>query len=298
MTDNEYLYEVLQAQTLDKDGPEMQALHERRAEVEALLLDEFGDCSPVIRYGGSKAKGTMIRESYDLDIICYFPHDETGAGATLEEIFNSTKDVLGKKFAIEPKTSAIRLKDQNGLVDLRVDVVPGRFVEGEDGDVYLYQASGEKGRLKTNLDVHIAHVKDSSVTQAIRLSKLWRTRNGLHVKSFALELMVIELLNRKKSAPLAGQLDHVLRELRDNIGTVTIEDPANPTGNDLSGLLNETVRADLSYVARMTLDRVEASGWQSVFGPVEKMGQAERREGLRRAAAAVTIPTKPWTPGR
>src|SRR5216684_3166688 len=40
----------------------------------------------------------------------------------------------------------------------------------------------------------------------------------------------------------------------------TIEDPANPNGNDLSELLSESVRASLSIAARSTLATVDSSG--------------------------------------
>src|SRR5437899_1372028 len=164
MTNNEYLSVILTAQTLGEESDELKALQERRAEVEKILRDHFQESSPTIRYGGSKAKGTMIRDSYDLDIICYFSHDDTGAGETLEDIYNNASKVLSDTYFVEPKASALRLKDKNpstlGL-DFHIDVVPGRFVDASKGDAFLYVSTGEKKRLKTNLDVHIKYVKDS-----------------------------------------------------------------------------------------------------------------------------------------
>jgi hypothetical protein len=64
---------------------------------------------------------------------------------------------------------------------------------GEDGKAYstrirktqlLHQwvlpqwGKFDKKRLKTNLDVHLDHVRDSGVIDAIRLAKLWGVRNG------------------------------------------------------------------------------------------------------------------------
>jgi hypothetical protein len=46
----------------------------------------------------------------DLDIVCYFPNDDTSAGATLKEIFDSVHQKLGEEYYVEPKTSAVRLK--------------------------------------------------------------------------------------------------------------------------------------------------------------------------------------------
>ena len=49
---------------------------------------------------------------------------------------------------------------------------------------------------------------------------------------------------------------------------LTIEDPANPTGNDLSNALPEKLRQALSKIARNTLDAVDEHGWEHVFGKV------------------------------
>ena len=67
-------------------------------------------------------------------------------------------------------------------------------------DAYLYLSTGDKCRLKTNLDVHIAHVRDSGVTDAIRLVKFWKVRNGVNLKSFGLELLIIKLPRRKTTS--------------------------------------------------------------------------------------------------
>jgi tRNA nucleotidyltransferase (CCA-adding enzyme) len=72
MTPNDYLQRILERQALREDGPELSALRNERGKIEAILRDAFGS-KPTIKYGGSKAKGTMILLSYDLDILCYFP---------------------------------------------------------------------------------------------------------------------------------------------------------------------------------------------------------------------------------
>jgi hypothetical protein len=300
MTTTDYLTKVLAVQTLTDDSQELKALQERRAEVEKVLRDHFEDCSPTIRYGGSMAKGTMIKEAYDLDIICYFPHDDTSAGETLEDIYNNTRKALEARYLVEPKASALRVKGRTpstGVVDFHIDVVPGRFTDDSKTDVFLYQSSGEKERLKTNLDIHIKHVKESGVTDAIRLLKLWKARNGLSIKTFVLELLAIKLLKGKPGSGLATQLEDVWTEFRDNVEALSVEDPANPTGNDLSELLNAAVRSELSTVARRTLKLIEDSEWEALFGAVEEKGDREKREGLRRAAAAVVTRTKPWSRG-
>jgi hypothetical protein len=297
---NDYLAKVLASQTLADDSAELKMLQQRRAQVEKVLRDHFDDCSPTIRYGGSKAKGTMIKESYDLDMICFFPDDDTGAGETLEDIYNNTRKALEATYVLEPKASALRIKDhkaRTGAADFYIDVVPGRFTDDLKNDAFLYRSSGEKTRLETNLGTHINHVKDSGVTEAIRLLKLWRVRNAVHVKTFVLELLVIKLLKGKSGVGLATQLEHIWKEFRDSSSTLCVEDPANPAGNDLSELLNDAVRSELSTVARRTLKLINDSGWEAVFGPIEEKSDSDKREGLRRATAAVVTPTRPWSRG-
>jgi hypothetical protein len=296
MDNEKYLKEVLKSQTLSFDGPELAALQQHRADVENLLRDHFSESSPTIRYGGSKAKGTMIRDAYDLDIISYFPNDDTAAGVTLEDIYNNVRTALSKEYMVEQKPSALRIKGnskENLGVDFHIDVVPGRYTDASKSDVFLYSSSGEKKRLKTNLDVHLNHIKNSGVTEAIRLMKLWRTRNGLSITHFALELLVIKLLKKRQSSSLTEQLEYVWKEMRDNIDNLSIEDPANPTGNDLSDLLSATIRSTLSYVAGTTLKGIEDSGWEAIFGEVEE-NEDNKTARLKVAASSVVKPTKPW----
>lgn len=274
MTDEEYLKKVLESQTLDPDGKEMKELRSRRDDAESRLRKKYGS-GPSIRYGGSKAKGTMNKESYDLDVICYFDNDDASAGDTLQEIYESVAEVFEDDYYIERKPSAIRLKSRNlnnWAEDYHTDIVPGRFVDDERDDVFLYRSSGEKGRQKTNLDVHISHVKKSGVIDPIRLQKLWRARNNLSIRHFVLELLVINLLKEKKNLSLTDQLIHFWTEVRDNVEEMTVEDPANPYGNDLSELFNATVKYELLSMAKTTLETIENDGWKKVFGelPEEK----------------------------
>lgn len=273
MSEDRYLEEILESQTLDPEGQEIKDLRSRRDEVDKLLRKKFEKSSPTIRYGGSKAKGTMILEAYDLDVICYFDHEDKEAGETLQEIYENMEKALNDDYLVTRKPSALRLKSRDvnhWAADFHIDVVPGRFIDGNQGAVFLYRSSGEKGRQKTNLDVHINHVKDSGVTAAIRMMKLWRARNSLSVRHFILELLTIELLKGKKDSKLADQLEHVWTELRDNVENIQVEDPANPSGNDLSEIFNSAIRHELSSIAARTVETIEKDGWKTVFGPVPK----------------------------
>src|SRR5438445_12198559 len=113
MTADEYLNEILASQALGDDSDEVKALQEHRADVEKLIRYNLKDSALTIRYAGSKAKGTMNKESYDLDIISYVASGDDIAGETLEDIYENTKKALAKKYSVEPKGSALRLKGCN-----------------------------------------------------------------------------------------------------------------------------------------------------------------------------------------
>jgi hypothetical protein len=303
MTDNEYLKNILDAQTLKEDSQELKDLRKHREDVEELLREQFAASSPTIRYGGSKAKGTMIKDAYDLDVICYFENDDTAAGETLKDIYGNVKAALAPTYVIEEKPSALRLKGcDKGNPDFHIDVVPGRFTDDDREDAFLYRKSADKGRQKTNLQKHIDHVVESGVGDAIRLLKLWRSQHGLAVRHFILELLTIKLLKGKSGKSLVDQLTHVWTDLRDNIDDLSIEDPANPTGNDLSELLDDAIRNELSAVAADMLSTIETQGWRSVFGPVAEETKAaptrdQRREIIREAPSITVAAPRPWASG-
>ena len=298
MTADEYLSEVLASQALGDDSEELKALQTHRSDVEKLIRDNFKNTALTIRYAGSKAKGTMNKESYDLDIVSYVASGDNTAGETLENIYENHKKALGKKYIVEPKGSALRIKGCDPVnlgVDFHIDVVPGRFTDDTKTDAYLYQSGGDKTRLKTNLDVHLDHVRNSGVIDAIRIAKLWRVRNGLPVRTFVLELAVIKLLKYQKTKCLSAQMEHFWTELRDNPANLCIEDPANPNGNDLSKCLDDNLKSQLASAAKRTLEQIKSSDWEVVFGNVQKQEKAARIEILR-SAAAVATPSRPWLP--
>ena len=101
---NEYLKRVLADQTLAEDSDAMIAVRQHRQEVEDLIRAKWPAASMTIRYGGSKAKGTLIKASYDLDIIVYVHCNETSLGSTLKDIYDSVATSLGENVFVQRKT--------------------------------------------------------------------------------------------------------------------------------------------------------------------------------------------------
>jgi len=298
MNKNEYLQEILEEQTFESSDQEMKDLRRRRDDIKKLLLEKFSGSTISIRWGGAMAKGTMIRESYDGDMTSYFEHEDTAAGESLSDIFDNVAKALEGDYIVERKTSALRIRDKAYATrgtDFHIDVVPGRYTDDTKADVFIHQNGGSKERLKTNLDVHIDHIKDSGVVDAIRLMKLWNVRYGAGAKTFVLELLTVKLLKGRKGKDLSDQLEHVWKEFRDNAENLSVEDPANPSGNDLKPAL-DACRWSLSSIARTTLSKIDSDGWESVYGPLkdEEESKESKAAAIHVAVSSATVPTRPW----
>jgi hypothetical protein len=287
MTDKEYLEKVLDNQKLEEGSDELTKLRERRDEIESFLREKFKDYEIKIYYAGSYKKKTLIKELYDLDLTCYFLND---CGKTLEEIYNEVAKALREKYFVKEKASALRVKSKDGNDDFHIDVVPGRYIDKINGntkiDVFLYRSTEDEHRLKTNLYKHLEHIRDSQLRKEIRLAKLWRIRNSLSIRTFPLELLVIKALeNSEKKDQLDDRMKEFWEELRDNIDNISIIDPAN-SNNDLSEVFNDTVKNELSKTAKRTLEIIEESGWEAVFGIVEEESKEKKVSRIHTAVAS------------
>ncbi|MBS0235175.1 MAG: nucleotidyltransferase [Proteobacteria bacterium] len=294
MNENDYLKELLASQALGEDSDEWKALDEKAAEIEGIVRAAYPGSDIHFTHGGSRAKGTMIREDYDLDEVCYFQNDDAAPGDTLEEIYENLAALLGESYQVRRKRSPLRLIDKKGR-DVHVDFVPGRYVDQSSWDVFIHQNDGDKERLKTNIVLHVDYVHESGCTDVIMLAKLWKTRNGIAIKTFPLELLVIEALKNDNTGNLDDRFRRVLGAFADAIDELSIEDPANPTGNDLSHALPDSLRRTLSKIAADTLKTADDYGWEHVFGKLQTTKASfPHVQVLRNAAAAAPVRTAPW----
>jgi Nucleotidyltransferase domain len=294
MTGSEFLTALLASQRLADGSPELVALDKVRDEVERLIKSAYPYSIIHFTHGGSRAKGTMVREDYDLDLVVYFENEDDAPGETLEEIYENIAALLDASFTVRRKRSALRLRAKKGG-DLRVDVVPGRYIDATRTDAFIHQNEGSKERQKTNLEVHIRHVGQSRHTSEIALSKIWRTRHNVGIKTFPLELLVINVLDEDGSGDIEVRFRRVLDAFADRIDELQIEDPANPYGNDLSHALTNAIRREVAKAAIDTCDAVDTYGWAHAFGESGYKQAVPNVNVIRSAAAAVATPTRPWS---
>lgn len=247
MTGHQYLVGVLEKQRLT--GMDLEQLRNTRDQIER-------DLKPIryesrIYYGGSYGKKTMIKESFDLDIVIYFPHTDR---RPLRDMYESVYYSLNQ--------AGYRMKEQRVALTLQpskqfhVDVVTG---QAKDEDFYyadLYNIA-EDSRMRTSLKMHIddAHrVKDT-----IKLMKLWIRRHSLEMQKFAMEQVVIRALGDKDESDLDMSFQTVLQYLKSSILNVKLVDSAN-SNNHIQ--ISETQRYKIAQAADYSY---RAESWEDVI---------------------------------
>ncbi|MBA3068123.1 MAG: hypothetical protein FP825_06570 [Hyphomonas sp.] len=295
MTPTEQLREVLKQQSIDPEGPEIAEMAMHKQAIERILYDSFGSTNLTIRYAGSRAKHTMIKAEYDLDIVAYFNHDSTIAGRTLKEIYWNVSNALRDSYEVTPNRSSLRLFSaafSRAQYPLQIDVVPGKFQNNENYDCSLHQTTGDKDWLKTNLETHIDWIRQSNAREALKLMKIARVTQGLLIRQFPLDLIVIRVLRDKQHLPLADQFVHVLTEISTSTVPIRVYDPAN-SENDLSGLTAGPVWTDLALACSRMLLANRSQDWLSILGDPSKF--APSSPAIIRAETDRTVaPIKPW----
>jgi len=295
----DYLNKLLLSQDLRNDSAEVLALQREKTNIERIIREEFPMSQPRVEFGGSIAKGTANKETYDLDLPCYFSNQGQNPGETLEQIFHEVGRALNKHYNLKPKTSALRLLSKDPTtahLDLHIDVIPGRFIDESNTDCYLYVKGPNRDRLQTNLQKHISFIRQSGQVPVIRLGKIWNHRRDVDLKTFSLELLIIEVLTpfRALTSSLQAALFIFFSELAAATSLIALKDPANPSGNDLNEIWNEETQAAISSRAKDALNKIKFSRWDSVFGEAEASSTAHKIQVVNSVASGLTTRNKHW----
>ncbi|MFQ5980215.1 MAG: nucleotidyltransferase [Candidatus Heimdallarchaeota archaeon] len=252
MSNQAYLQGILESQKLSDN--QIQNLRDLRKKIQSQLERLKGN--PTFYYAGSYAKHTMIKASYDLDIVAYWPQH---AKYSLKEISDSVKDQLQKHWDhVNEKTVAWELPFEGNF---HIDVVPGRALDSNNHYANLYRKDNGQP-LKTSIKVHIDTVRNSDRRDALRLVKLWKVRNNLPFMTFILEQMVIEGCKGATKKELEPQLNKAFRYIYEKIGHARILDPAN-SNNILSNEMTTGQKNAVKTAAKKVLD---AKRWSDVYG--------------------------------
>lgn len=211
--------------------------------------------TPKAYYGGSYAKNTMIRASYDLDIVLYWPSDSP---FSLESLYRAAEGVLDSNWrTVVKKKVGLELPFEG---DFHIDVIPGKFSSKDQNYAYLYN-SKTGGRFQTSIYVQVDYVKKSRRQDIIRLMKLWKKRKNVPIKTFILEICVIEGCKGYDRSKLESQLLATFRYLRDNIQNTRMVDPAN-TNNVISNDLSKETK---NRIRNLAIQAIDLQYWNQVF---------------------------------
>ena len=203
---------------------------------------------------GSRAKGTAITLSSDLDIFISLSSASIG---TLSEIYNSLYNYFNSQ--------NIKCRKQNVSIGVlynnkNVDLVPGRrqHQHGDDHSLYKYK---QDTWTQTNITTHISAVRNSNRTVEIMATKIWRERHGLDFPSLFLDLAVIEATKYRKYGEYNDNFWEVLKWLSTNITSTRIVDPAN-SNNILSDDLTIMEKKSISNKA---YDSLQKKDWSEII---------------------------------
>ena len=245
------LNDLLESYKLENDD-KIEIRKTYREGIERCLKDCFrDDCDKVrIIYGGSVAKGTANSDSCDVDILCYLSSDCT---LSLHDIYEKTyKALVDNHYCVSKKNCAMVVTSlQEEKWDKTVDVVPGKYIDNSDDDVYLWK-NKTGNRLKTNPVKQISKVKESDSKEIIRLIKIFRNCHHFVLKSFYLEIFCINVAEPTFEAgdELLDKLIKFCKRWKD-IGNVKLYDPAN-SNNDLDDIHEDyefrTIRNKISQL--------------------------------------------------
>ena len=193
------------------------------------FYSNFSTATLEIQQSGSRAKGTAIKGSSDIDMFLSITDRENED--TLKEYYNGLYAYL--------KRNGYNVRKQNVSIGLKykgmdIDLVPAKKCNSQSyqrlferfNDHYLW-SNKKQARTLTNIQKHIDLIRNSNTRNEIMLTKIWRNRFKLDYPMIYIELMVIDALKNFNEYDIEKRFNHVLYYIRDNIMGKKIVDPSN-----------------------------------------------------------------------
>jgi len=252
LSNEDLLRQILEDQKLDSN--QIENLKNQRDAIVGELVEEIGG-NPIIYDGGSYAKGTMIRASYDLDIILYWP---TNFQYSPQNLYVEVGSILQSK-GRNPRSKKVGWEIPFPG-NFHIDVIPSKIILNKKNYAYLFNTDTES-RFQTSVKKQINNVRHSRRQDVIKLMKLWRIRKLVPIKTFLLENMVIEGCKGITRSILEPQLINAFEYISKEILIKKIHDPSN---------INNIISNDLSIeqkhrIKNLADNALDAQYWQEVF---------------------------------
>lgn len=252
MSNEDYLRDLLDNQRLTRN--QIENLKYQRDAIVEIIEDEIGG-SPTLLNAGSYAKGTMIRASYDLDIVLYWTHNFRYKPRNLYIEVGRILQSIGRQPISKRVGWEIPFPG-----DFHIDVIPGKKILDNPDYAYLFNSKLEN-RIRTNVKKQVNHVRRSGCQEVIKLLKLWKKRKNVPIKTFILEILSIEGCKGMEKSLLEPQLIRALEYISENILAKKVIDVAN-SNNIVSKNLSIEVKNRVKNLADSALD---ATYWRDVY---------------------------------
>lgn len=207
-----------------------------------------------IYYSGSRAKGTAITLSSDIDLFISLKSDTTN---TLKDIYQSLYDTI--------TANKITARRQNVSIGVNygghsIDLVPGKKNTGNTNDHNLYRSKVDSWT-KTNVANHITLVKNSGRLTEIIILKIWSRLHNLDFPSIYLELTVLEALYNKNKNQPANNFMTVLEYLQNSFVDKRVIDPSN-SNNIIS---EDLYKYEKEAIAKKAKESRSAQSWGNII---------------------------------
>lgn len=223
---------------------QIEAATDKTNSVTSFFAANLTMAEPVISVG-SYRRNTIIRSQRDVDLLAvlsypaYKDYYDHSSRDFLYMVRNALNDHYGST-----EVSSKRLAVKVDFSDIVVDVVP---CFRREGGGYL-MPNGNNGWLATNPPYHTQLVDQANTNKAgrlrplVRLMKEWNIRNGNHLSSFHVELMVERMwrtasIGSSYSAALASTITTMQSWLRD-----PFDDPWTDGGAAVDSYLSTSAR--------------------------------------------------------
>jgi hypothetical protein len=258
-----------------------------------------------MRHFGSLAKGTATSMLYEIDVAVYLRPDKV-ADHRLPFVLSTVRELLMQvyptkdafDFVIDSPAVTITYRDSG----LQVDVVPVIHTGGED-DRGLLARHGTSEWVETSIPLHLDFIgtrkdRHPDFLPLVRLTKWWRTVQGLSISSFNFELLWAHLLDQKQiptgdyatsllaffaylersrfSERIVFEDFYAAAEAVASSAPVQIIDPVNPANNVSAGITSQdrdallrAAESAVDWLAQATTAHTKGRGleaYQRLFG--------------------------------
>lgn len=251
MTGNEYLANIIQKYK----APDIDAFTDILLlnPLRDIIKDWAGDNLSSIVVSGSRAKGTAISLSSDLDWFISLKSDTTD---TLSWIYNTLFNAI--------EQNNVKARKQNVSIGIeyagyKIDLVPGRIQQGYINYHSLYKQKTDSWT-QTNIAQHISLVKNSGRIDEIIIIKIWRHLHNLDFPSIYLELAVLDALYNRQRNQLENNVQHVLEYLSKDFIDTRIVDPSN-SNNIIS---DDLYKYEKQAIANKAREGYDSTTWANV----------------------------------